>query len=351
MCSYSCTCKETQSSALKMADLDLLSAGISAVLGTKVEARRSQELQRDLSTRYLRADDFFYQTYPIMTPAVEAVSLEIDEMFDLMVTHLQNEKKAIRVSGRSTISEAKALIENKVGRAVDQFQLTYEGKQLEDFRSLNDYGITSAATISWVPCLPEGGPSLSYFFDPNEFDFKYNFDFSQMKDDGKTYMRGGYEYKRPYGWKRFGIKVKGKYENDIWLGPDGIRTEQAPGEWPISYHGTNVSNARKIVETGFTPGPGAMYGKGIYTSPSLEMVGKRHAQEFTHNGKTYKLVLQTRVNPDRLQVIPASRSSAGADYWFFPEGDEPGKVDVRPYGVLIREKGHVQEQGSWCSVQ
>ena len=334
-----------------MTDLDLLSAGMSAVLGTKVQARKSQEFQRDLSTLLIRADDFFYQTYPIMTPAIEAVSFEIDEMFDLMVTHLQNEKKAIRVSGRSTIAEAKAVIARNEGRPVDQFKLTYEGKQLEDFRSLNDYGISSAATISWVPCLQGRGPSLSYFFDPKEFDFKYDFDFSKMKDDGKIYMRGGFEYKRPYGWKRFGIKVKGKYEDDIWLGPKGIRTAQAPGEWPVSYHGTNVSNARKIVETGFKPGPRALYGKGIYTSPSLEMIEQRYAQEFTHNGKTYKLVLQNRVNPDHLQVIPASKTLAGADYWLFPERDEPWKVDVRPYGVLIREKSHVQEQGRRCSIQ
>ena len=127
-----------------------------------------------------------------MTPAADAVSLdEIDEMFDLMVTNLQNEKKAIRVSGRSTIAEAKAAIARDEGRPMDQFKLTYKGKKLEECRSLNDCGITSAATIiSSVPCLLSGGgPSLSYFFNPNEFDFKHDFDFSQMKDDGKRNMR------------------------------------------------------------------------------------------------------------------------------------------------------------------
>ena len=328
-----------------MTDLNLLSAGMSAVLGTKVKPRMSRKFRRDWSSFDISADDFFYQTYPIMTPAADAVALdEIDEMFDLMVTHLHDETKAIRVSGRSTIAEAKATIANYEGQPVDQFKLTYEGKQLEDCRSLNDCGITPTATISWVPCLPGGGPSLEYFFDPNEFDFNYDFDFSQMNDDGKTYMRGGFEYKRPYGWKRFGLKVKGKYEDDIWLGPDGIRTEEAPGEWPVSYHGTHVSNARKIVETGFKPGPRIAFGKGIYTSPSIEMVEQRYAQKFIHDGKTYKLVLQNRVNPDHLQVIPASKTLAGADYWLFPERDEPWKVDVRPYGVLIRE------EGSWCFI-
>ena len=210
--------KETQSLALKMAELDLLSAGMSALLGTKVEPRTGQD---DDSTLHIRADDVFCQTYPIMTPTVEAVSLKIGEMFDLMVTHLHDEKKAIRVSGRSTIAEAKDAIAKNEGRPVDQFKLTYEGIQLEDCRSLNDYGITSAATVSWVPCLPEGGPSLSYFFDPNEFDFKYDFDFSQMKDDGKTYMRGGFEYKRPYGWKRLGLKLKGSTRMTSGLVPMG----------------------------------------------------------------------------------------------------------------------------------
>ena len=46
-----------------------------------------------------------------MTPAADAVALnEIDEMFDLIVAHLHDEKKVIRVSGRSSIAEAKAVI-------------------------------------------------------------------------------------------------------------------------------------------------------------------------------------------------------------------------------------------------
>ena len=83
---------------------------------------------------------------------------------------------------------------------------------------------------------------------------------------------------------------------------------------------------------GFKPGPRALYGKGIYTSPSLEMVEKLYAQEFTHEGKSYKIVLQNRINPYRLQVIPASQTGVGADYWLSQSGD-----DVRAYGVLIRE--------------
>ena len=74
-----------------------------------------------------------------------------------------------------------------------------------------------------------------------------------------------------------------------------------------------------------------MYGSGVYTSPSLEMVEKRYAKEFVHDGKSYKIAFQNRVNPDSLKVIPASENGVGADYWLSPSDD------VRPYGILIRK--------------
>ena len=76
----------------------------------------------------------------------------------------------------------------------------------------------------------------------------------------------------------------------------------------------------------------------MYTSPSLELVEKLYAKEFTHKGKSYKIVLQNRVNPDQrnghLQIIPASQTGAGADCWLSPAQDS---ADVRPCGILIRE--------------
>ena len=149
-------------------------------------------------------------------------------------------------------------------------------------------------------------------------------------------MRGGFEYKRPYGWKRYAVRALGRYENDEWLGPDGDRTEEASGEWPVSYHGTDIKNAEKIVKEGYKPGPGDLFGVGIYTSPSLEMVERLYAQEFSYDGKTYKMALQNRVNPDRnghLKIINASQTGVRADYWVSPKHND----DVRPYGILIRE--------------
>jgi len=77
-----------------------------------------------------------------------------------------------------------------------------------------------------------------------------------------------------YGWKRIAIKVVGRYGNDDWLGANGLRTKESSGEWHVAYHGTNMSSAKLILKEGYKPGLRALFGKGIYTSPSLEMVEK-----------------------------------------------------------------------------
>ena len=98
-------------------------------------------------------------------------------------------------------------------------------------------------------------------------------------------MRGGHQYHRPYGWNRIAVKVVSKFGYNEWLGPNGIRTEGAPNEWAVSYHGTAIENADKIIKEGFKPGPRQLYGKGVYSSPSIEMVGNQYAQPFDHKDK------------------------------------------------------------------
>lgn len=209
-----------------------------------------------------------------------------------------------------------------------------------DDRTLRGSSHQSGLTTGQILMMHED-PGVSQLitetFDSNNLDPKFDYDFTDLKDEGKKFMRGEFEYKRPYGWKRFAVRVLDKYEDDEWLGPDGIRTDQAPGEWPVAYHGTYMDSARMIVKEGYKPGPGDAHGKGIYSSPSLEMVERYYAKEFELKGKRYKIALQNRVNPDqgagRLEITAASVTGTGADYWLSPEHND----DVRPYGILIRE--------------
>ncbi|KAI3370585.1 hypothetical protein L3Q82_007154 [Scortum barcoo] len=125
-----------------------------------------------------------------------------------------------------------------------------------------------------------------------------------------TYSRGGEKYERPYGWYRFGLKVLHKYEDNAWLGPDNRSTASAPGEWPVSYHGTSKQGAEGII-------------RGFYKI----------------TGKTYEVVLQNRINPNY-------RQKHNSDTYYvvpIPEGTSPAEEQkmveraIRPYGLLLKE--------------
>jgi len=183
-----------------------------------------------------------------------------------------------------------------------------------------------------------GGPE--YVIPKSELAPNFDYDFSGETDDGNRYMRNKFEYHRPYGWYRYALQVLGhsKYGGDSWLGPGGIRVDSSGDEWPVSYHGTNMESAKLVAEGGYKAGPGQRFGKGVYSSPSLSMVSRMYAQQFTSKGSTWKIALQNRVNPasDHLKIVPAKETGVGADYWVSTKHDpQKGIFDVRPYGVVI----------------
>ena len=302
-----------------MSNLDLLSAGFTAVFGN--------DWERGTSGSPGSLDDLIRSKY-VMVPQAD-----ISDCIKLNINFVHHETFPVSVPQWYTAAQLRAVVQQKTG--IHQIQLNHSGSLLIDQR-LSYYGIQSNNQSVTVERFYIGGgqhPAPSVLGQwSDQLDSRYDYDLSDVTDDGQTYKRGGFVYRRPYGWKRTALKVVGKYDNDEWLGPDGIRTEESPGEWPVCYHGTNISNVGPIATGGYKPGPRALHGRGVYTSPSLEMVEKLYAQEFTHQGKSYKIAIQNRANPNRLQVIPASETSAGADYWLSQNG-----ADVRPYGVLIRE--------------
>ena len=109
---------------------------------------------------------------------------------------------------------------------------------------------------------------------------KFNFDFRLIKDTGRAYSRGGVPYNRPVGFYRYGFKVLGKFKDDPhdrWLEGTCRRADEwssAPGEWPVSFHGTSFKNGRSIMEEGFqlSEGQRFAFGKGIYSSPNPQVM-------------------------------------------------------------------------------
>ena len=318
-----------------MSSLEVLAAGFSAILGVEVV---TPDKDAAAGLPAVSIYDLFHHTY-IMRPLESA---NPGEVFSIDIKTLTGTKLTVQVTNEVTIAEVKAAVEMKEGIPPRQQRLIFSSKTLEDDQTIESAGIPCGGTIFLVVLLQGGGPA--YQLDIHMLAPGYDYDFTNHRDDGKKYVRGGFNYQRPYGWYRHAIQVCGKpeYGGDEWLGPNGIRTESSVGEWPVSYHGTNMEYTKKIVEQGFKPGPRQLYGKGVYSSPSLNMVERYYAQKFVHKGNTYKIAFQNRVNPDRanghLLIIPETETGVGAEYWVSPKQD-PGKMvyDVRPYGIVIRQ--------------
>ncbi len=176
------------------------------------------------------------------------------------------------------------------------------------------------------------------FFDP-----KFDFDFTNMSESkSDVCMRGDEPYKRPYGWMRFALKVRDKYpDGNAWLGTLGWRSRSVPGEWPVSYHGTDLKGAEGIIQTHFKAGDRQVYGRGIYSSPDINVADVcAKTKNFTsqNNGKTYEVIMQNRINPQKREIknkniwlvpIPVGTSAA--------KEQEIVKSSIRPYGLLLKK--------------
>jgi len=162
------------------------------------------------------------------------------------------------------------------------------------------------------------------------FDFRFNQDFSEVKDDGRELYRGGERYLLPVGWKRFSVKVHGKYDDgdNSWLKED-------ESGWAVTYHGTSESSLPGILSTGFKVGPGQKFsaetGKGIYCTPWID-VAQHYSEPKPVDGHCVQVVLQLRVRPSAIKKVTKAPTEIENKYWVI---NDP--KDIRAYGVLIRE--------------
>lgn len=163
---------------------------------------------------------------------------------------------------------------------------------------------------------------------------KHNHDFTAESDMGELYSRGGFSYKRPYGWMRYAIPVEGKYEDDVWLNGSltrGNRFESALNEWAVSYCGNGYHNGLSISQRAcqaLSKNNITNHG-GIYTTPKVD-VAADYAIKFTMDGINYRAIVQNRVNPESLTEIPTSLNDQ--DFWH-----SPLENDIRPYGICVQE--------------
>ncbi|XP_068432177.1 uncharacterized protein [Clinocottus analis] len=183
------------------------------------------------------------------------------------------------------------------------------------------------------------------------FDSAYDHDFTALSDLAEC-KRGDELYQRPKGWYRMALKVKGRYpDGDAWLGPNGWRSHSVPGEWPVSYHGTSIDGANGIIRSHYKAGGRAMYGRGIYSTPDIHVAEiEDYAKTFISKttGKSYKVILQNRINPTQRVICQRS------NYWLIPvhqgastaEETQIVRSAIRPYGILIKEINGNESSGN-----
>jgi len=181
-----------------------------------------------------------------------------------------------------------------------------EGFFSDDSQLLSHYKIHNNSEVTAIT-MPGQSADIVYI-DSKDFAPSYDYDFTNVKDTS-THSRGNYEYKRPCGWRRFAVKVEGKYGNDdSWLG-DNILA------WPVSYHGSQNKFAMTSVVSGE---------EGLCSCPHIDEC-LDYASRFEFNGVQYFALFQNRVNPARLKIV-------NNKFWILPADD-----DIRPYGIIIRK--------------
>ena len=212
----------------------------------------------------------------------------------------------------------------------NRIKLTQLFKKQKGFVDINPAPVTEAIYLTEEMLEPE--------FNMNENDWP--------KD---TQYRGPignrYQYYPPYDWKGYGLKVKGKYENDNWL-----TYQNTPGEWWIAYHGLgNPKVTKNIINEGFKTGkrhefdeneadffendlnhPGQSTRFGAYFTPIPEYA-EYFAEErggIVVNNENYIVAFMCRVNPNTIMV----REPAPCE-WVCSGGED----EVRPYRILVKK--------------
>eukprot|EP00761_Pharyngomonas_kirbyi_P006211 gb/GECH01006217.1/.p1 GENE.gb/GECH01006217.1/~~gb/GECH01006217.1/.p1 ORF type:complete len:336 (+),score=89.29 gb/GECH01006217.1/:1-1008(+) len=326
---------------------DLIGAGFTQMLGNHVHIvsnpKDNTNTQQMTQVQLTGLHSTFLVSHPM--PDDKAIGeVEIKTMLGqtIPIAHRPN----------ATVLDIKKSIEKKKNLSVEKQKLILSSIQLENDRQLKEYKIKRGTRIHLADISRNNlsekkskeksnqdkiDDQSHYVLDESGLHPEFDYDLSKAKPDRKVFYRGGEKYERPIGWKRLAIRVKDKYEDNAWLGIDGLRTESSENEWPVSYHAMKfdgienvlkqANNIDKKNETELLQGQSS----AIVSSPDPQFVAK-NAVKFTLDGKNFEMMIQNRVNRKKLIKVPSSESNMDGECWIVPSEN-----DIRPYGICFRE--------------
>ena len=170
-----------------MSNLELVCAGFSATLGTKVVPVKDG--------RGFSIDDLFSQTYVMKPPVLPLPASPSPSLLNVFVSD-GSSTFPFRVKGNHSIHKLKTQIGGKHGITGDSIKLLCGGKDLQDFQTIAHYGIQPDDKIHLLK-RNSADNSFSYGFNINDLDPSFDNDLTEITDDGERYERGGFPYERP----------------------------------------------------------------------------------------------------------------------------------------------------------
>jgi len=212
--------------------------------------------------------------------------------------------------------------------------------ELSDSQTLAEYGLTDDSVLSdgldLEPVVAtvklQGSVGLDLV------DRSHHQQYARADPD-VVLLRGGSPYDRPgAGWFKMALNISGRYGESVWLSgsePRKSENDSAPGEWPVAYHGPSLHNGRSMGQTGPDLVKGAIksyethLGGVWYMTPRLK-AAQRFASRVQVGGANYKLVVQCRVNPRALTMVPKEVTGSD-DMWIIKS-----RSDIRPYALCVK---------------